>query len=245
MLILIIFLIRDIYQGRLYSYAMNILAIETSSPQGTLALQVQDAVYQVELPEQRQQIAQILPTIDRLLNAHSLVIADLDLLAFSAGPGSFTGVRVALGIIQGLSLALQLPVVPLSSLEILASTARRLCQYEKILCCINAYMQEVYVAAYEIDAHGHLEMTFSERIISATEISTLSFADYHLVGDAWQTYSAVDKIEGLTVDKTILFPEARDILGLAENAAQQGNTMAIEMVSPRYLRGKSAWQKTS
>lgn len=224
---------------------MNILAIETSSLQGTLALQVRGEISQVELPEQKQQIVQILPLIDRLLGNHGLVPANLDLLAFSAGPGSFTGVRVALGIIQGLALATQLPAVSLSSLKILASTARRLQQYEKILCCVNAYMYEIYVGGYQVGIDGQLKSTFSERIVPVVEIPVLSAVDYYMVGDAWQVYDEVNEIKGITIDKNILFPQAYDMLNLAHSAYHAGDVMAAENISAYYLRGKSAWQKTS
>lgn len=230
---------------RLYLQTMNILAIETSSPNGTLALATQGEFYQTELVEQRQQLTQILPSIDCLLKRYDLTIADLTLLTFSAGPGSFTGIRLALGIIQGLALANQLPIVPLSSLEVLAYTAKRLRNYEKILCCVNAYMQEVYLAAYQVEQANRLKTTFTEGLFMASKLPQLSFVDYHMVGDAWQSYATeIGEINGIILDKTVLFPQAQDMLSLAKLAYQNGNAMTIENVSPNYLRGKSAWQKT-
>ncbi len=224
---------------------MNILAIETSSSKGTLALQTQDEICQIELPEQQQQLAQILPSIDRLLNKYDLTVTDLELLTFSAGPGSFTGIRLALGVIQGFALANRLPIVPLSSLEVLAYTAKRLRNYEKILCCINAYMQEVYIGGYQVETTNQLRTTFAERLIIANKLPELSFIGYYMVGDAWQPYaSAIKDIKGVILDKTILFPQAQDMLGSARETYQAGNALTIENVSPHYLRGKSAWQKT-
>ena len=224
---------------------MNILAIETSSPQGSIALQTDDHIEQIFLGEQRQQIAQILPSVDSLLNKYGLTVTALDLLSFSVGPGSFTGVRVALGVIQGLALATDLPVIPISSLQTLAQTASRTRCFNQVLCCVNAYMHEIYVAAYKIDAMGLMEATSPEQLLSPSAVQTLSFPDYHGVGNAWEVYfPQLNQLNNVIIDRNILFPQAHDVISLVERAFQREEMIRIEDVSPQYLRDKRAWQKT-
>ena len=224
---------------------MNILAIETSSPQGSIALQIDDHIEQIFLGEQRQQIAQILPSIDLLLNKNGLTVVNLDLLSFSAGPGSFTGVRVALGVVQGLALATGLPVIPISSLQTLAQTALRTRCFKEVLCCVNAYMHEIYVAAYKMDTMNLMTAESPEQLLSPTAVQTLSFPRYHGVGDAWEVYfPQLTQLNDVIIDRNKLFPQAHDVISLAERAFQREETISIEDVAPRYLRDKRAWQKT-
>jgi len=231
---------------RLYLLVMNILAIETSSPQGTVALQVDTNVYQLELGPQRQQIEQILPVIDTLLTKHKITAAQLNLLGFSAGPGSFTGIRVALGIIQGLALANELPVVPVSSLKILAQTAWRIYQYEDIFCCINAYMQEVYCAAYKLGENKLMQTVINDQLLTPHATKQWELQGYHGIGDAWCVYAQqLQQMPGIVIDETTIFPQAYDILGFANQTFQQGEAVEIDVALPKYLRGKQAWQKTS
>ena len=230
--------------SRLYLSAMNILAIETSSAQGTIALQTDNTVEQIELGQPRQQIEQILPSINQLLTQQEITIAELDLLSFSAGPGSFTGVRVALGVIQGLALATGTLIAPVSSLQVLAQTAWHIYGFQRVFCCVNAYMQEVYCAAYQLDKNNLMCPVIIDQILTPAAVKELSLENYHGIGDAWQIYTEqLNEIIGI-MDKTLVFPDADNLLKLANDVFQQGKAKNIEAVLPQYLRGKQAWQKT-
>lgn len=217
---------------------MNILAIETSSLQGSIALQVDCLVRQVTLRKQRQQLSEILPIIDRLLSQQQLLVEQLDALVFSAGPGSFTGIRIALGITQGLSLATDIPVAAVSSLQTLAQTAWRLHSYQDVFCGVNAYMQQMYIAAYTLHSDHLMHPIIVDQLLSPAAVSKLSLADYHGVGDAWQAYAT--NLQCNVIDKTLLFPQAQDLITLLPLVKMT----TIDDVVAHYLRGKEAWQKS-
>ena len=89
-----------------------------------------------------------LPMVQQALAEVGWVLCDLDGIAFGAGPGSFTGVRIACGLAQGLALGADLPVLPVATLEALAQEAHRTHGWSNVLGCLDARMREVYVAAY-------------------------------------------------------------------------------------------------
>src|SRR5271167_3026642 len=93
----------------------------------------------------------LLPMIRALLSEARLELTDLDGIAFGAGPGSFTGLRIACGVAQGLALGMDLPVIGVATLEAMAETARSRSGCTRVVAALDARMHEVYVAAYEHD----------------------------------------------------------------------------------------------
>lgn len=124
---------------------MRILAIETSTEYCSIALLDGGAMHtRSELAGQRHSEI-LLEMIDRLLTEANGKLTELDALAFGAGPGSFTGVRIAASVVQGLAYGANLPVVPVCTLEALAENTAA----SKIACALDARLDEVYFAAYE------------------------------------------------------------------------------------------------
>jgi tRNA threonylcarbamoyladenosine biosynthesis protein TsaB len=206
---------------------MNILSLETSSTKSSIALAHQSKVHQLELGQPRGQIAQILPTITQLLETAQLTLKDVEVLAFSAGPGSFTGIRVALGILQGIALATELPVAAVSSLRVLAQTAYRTLGHEKVITVVNAFMGEIYWGVYALDEHGVMQSQMPDQISKPDELDLSVFPEYSAVGDGLGSVS-------------LLYPEAQDLIPLISSTPLQ----KIDAVVPFYLRMEDAW-KTS
>lgn len=124
---------------------MKILAIETSCETGSVALRVGDTTAERTLPGSGAgHSASVLPVVRELLDHAGLALGELDVVAFGAGPGAFTGSRLACGIAQGLALGADLPVAPVSSLRALASAQLA----QRIYCALDARMGEIYLAAY-------------------------------------------------------------------------------------------------
>jgi len=206
---------------------MNIFSLETSSTKSSIALAHQGVIHQLELGQPRGQIAQILPTITQLLEITKLTLKEVDVLAFSAGPGSFTGIRVALGILQGIALATDIPVAAVSSLRVLAQTAYRTLGYEKVVTVVNAFMNEIYWGVYISDTQGVMQAQMPDQISKPDQLNLSLFPEYTPVGD------------GLS-SSILLYSEAQDLMPLIASTPLQ----KIDSVIPFYLRMEDAW-KTS
>ena len=142
---------------------MKLLAIETSSDVGTVALLVDESLEQQRIATPREQTERILPMIDELLATAGVPLEELDGIAFGRGPGSFTGLRVAAAVAQGLGLAVNLPLLPVSSLAAMAQGRWRTEGQERSLVCIDARMGEVFWGAFEVH-DGLAELLGTERL---------------------------------------------------------------------------------
>lgn len=124
---------------------MRILALETSTEYCSVALWLDGVLHErCELVGQQHSVV-LLPMLDGLLREAGMPLRDLDGIAFGAGPGSFTGVRIACGVAQGLAFGASLPVLGISTLLALAQASGR----DKVIAALDARMAEVYCAAYE------------------------------------------------------------------------------------------------
>ena len=123
---------------------MKLLAIDTATQACSAALLVGDAIAEdyAEVPRQHNRL--ILPMVQRLLDEAGLGLGELDALAFGRGPGAFTGVRLAAGVVQGLALGAGLPVVPVSNLAALAQGGLREWGWRRIVACLDARIGELY-----------------------------------------------------------------------------------------------------
>lgn len=123
---------------------MKILALETSCEIASAALMIDGRLTSVRLASPPAHSATLLPAVNQLLADGGVPFSDLDAIAFGHGPGSFTGVRLACSVAQGLALGADLPVIPVCSLLALAEG----CSALQVFCAMDARMNEAYVAAY-------------------------------------------------------------------------------------------------
>lgn len=124
---------------------MRILALETSTEYCSVALWLDGIMHErCELVGQKHSEV-LMPMLDGLLREAGMPLRDIDGIAFGAGPGSFTGVRIACGVAQGLALGADLPVLGICTLQALAQAAGK----DKVIAALDARMAEVYYAAYE------------------------------------------------------------------------------------------------
>ena len=215
---------------------MKLLAIETATSACSAALQVHNEIcfrYEVA-PQKHAEL--ILGMINDLLSEAGLRLPDLDCLAFGRGPGAFTGVRIAAGVIQGLSYGAGLPVVPVSTLAVLAQGATG--QSSRLYCAIDARMQEVYWCRYHA-SNGIVVPVDDEAVNRPGQINLESDESWFGIGSGWNVYpdelcnSINQKISGFDGER---FPHARDILPLALSACQRGETLSAAEIKPVYLR---------
>lgn len=236
---------------------MKILAIDTATEACSVALQLDEhIVSRFEVcPQQHSQ--RLLPMVDDVLREAGVELSALDLLAFGRGPGSFTGVRIATGMIQGLALGSGLKVAGVSTLEAMAREVAQLAQNEDakphyIAVASDARMDEVYFAVYQLK-DGEVTLQVEEQVCppsAALEqlMPLLASDDVKLVaaGTGWGAYQALsqwlaDNTDQHTIDVTL--PNATHMLALAKTAQQNGQVSDAVNVEPVYLRDKVTWKK--
>mgnify|MGYP000719443557 CR=1 FL=1 len=223
---------------------MNILAIDTATEACSAALHTSsiDAHLFEVCPQQHSQ--KILPMIDELLTSHSLSLQQIELLAFGRGPGSFTGVRIATGIIQGLSYGTGLKVAAISTLQTMAQEVFSRTAADNVSVMIDARMQEVYYCHYR-NEQGLAVATMDEGVADpevaseALANARASFKQPFYAGTGWQAYQLVYDNNALPVT----LPNAQYMTALASKLHQQGDLVDAHEVTPSYVRDTVTWKK--
>ena len=221
---------------------MKLLAFETSSPVGSVALHVEGAVQQELIATPRRQTEQLLPLAAGLLDRTGIALRDLDGIAFGRGPGSFTGLRIAAAAAQGLGLATGLPLLPVSSLAATAQGLWRTHGCSNTLVCVDARMGEVYWAAFEM-RDGLASVVGSEQISEPERVSA-GMVSWSGAGSGFEVYA--DELAGVMAQAGGVFaracPKAIDLFPLALADLAAGRGRMPEDANPAYLRPESAWK---
>lgn len=225
---------------------LNIIAIDASTEACSVALNFNGQLYsEFELCPQSHSVV-LLPMVDRILNEANCQLSDLDGLAFGRGPGSFTGVRIGVGVAQGLAFAADLPVVGVSTLQTMAQHAYEKNQKTEVISAIDARMAEVYAGYFRLQ--NKVMMPVCEETVLPPE----SLAEYlsphttqaYGVGSGWDAYhtslSALKNNEG---SPDILYPHAEAMLIIAELEFKAGRSVDAEHAQPVYVRDTVSWKK--
>ena len=146
---------------------MKVLALETANEQCSVSVidDTQELFFQLDA-RAKAQTQTILPMIEQGLNDLGLAVSDLTAIAFSRGPGSFSGVRINAAVTQALAWSNDLPVIPVSTLQALAQAAYRLHGLTAVTAVLDARMNEVYVASYQLDAQRIMQAVDEEQLLS-------------------------------------------------------------------------------
>jgi len=215
---------------------MKLLAIDTAMERCSVALRSGGETRLLEVPSTREHAELVLPMIERVLADSGVALRDLDALAFGRGPGAFTGVRIAVGVVQGLALGLDLPVVPVSNLAAIAQQI--VTRAAPVLVCSDARMGEVYWGVFEGGANGLVRALTPERVGTPVEVADLDVQPAVGVGTGFASYPALRRrFAELPVDETML-PSAREIALLGEAAFVAGAAVAARDAQPVYLRDR-------
>ena len=218
---------------------MNILALDTSSTACSVAIQHADQIEYLHKNAPMQQAKLILPMIHELLAACSLSLDQIDAIAYGCGPGSFTGIRIASSVVQGLAYAADKPVIPISSLAALAQSAFMENQCTKMLVAVDARMEQIYWAVYEVGQTGCVELIGQEVLCKPEEIDLPEGSDWCGVGDGWEKYSEnLSTRLGYQPEPlyTTQLPTAQAILQLAKLKFDKCQWIAASLATPTYLR---------
>ncbi len=226
---------------------MRILAIDTATEACSVALNDNGATFAHFELCPREHTQRILPLVNDVLMEGDVALADLDALAFGRGPGSFTGVRIGIGIAQGLALGAELPMIGVSTLATMAQGAWRQTGATRVLAAIDARMGEVYWAEYQRDENGVWQGEETEAVLKPEAVSArLAELDgaWATVGTGWKAWPEMGANTGLTLtDGNVELPAAQDMLPIALQMFAEGHTVAVEHSEPVYLRNEVAWKK--
>lgn len=216
-----------------------LLALETANDQCSVALY--DGGQLLALREDdraREQTRLILPMIDSALAEAQLGMADIRVIAFSRGPGSFSGVRINAAVAQGLAWTHDLPVVPVSTLRAVAQAAWRATGISSVVAVLDARMNELYCAAYQLDGQQLMQAAGVEQLIPYADSSFAVTGATALAGSGSTLFNP-----SLSLAR---YPElhasAVDVAQLGYADWQAGRAVTAAEALPVYLRD-NAWKK--
>ena len=217
-----------------------LLAIETSSELASCALLVGDAVTTCDSIGVRTHSQAILPMVQELLAEAHLTLADCAAIVFGAGPGSFTGVRTACGIAQGLAFGASLPVIPLVTLDAMALACRARSGASDIVVVLDARMGEVYWAQYRY-AHGW-HTVVAPALCAPEAVAPQPAAGLVACGNGFTAYPAAFAGSAFAVGALAdIVPHARELVRLGALALAAGQGVDAAAAQPLYLRNKIAY----
>jgi tRNA threonylcarbamoyladenosine biosynthesis protein TsaB len=212
-----------------------ILAIETSSEQASCALLRGETVISRVSEGVRTHSQSVLPMIQELLAEAGIALKDCDAIAFGSGPGSFTGVRTACGIAQGLAFGGNLPVVPVVTLDAMALACHQQQGAPEVLAVLDARMGEVYWAQYRFDQDAAPAAVLPPALSAPDGVQPQGAPV--ACGNGLSAYAEAFPAGG----HAAIMPHAAQIAQLAAIAFAAGRTVTAAEAQPLYLRNKIAY----
>lgn len=214
---------------------MKLLALETANEQCSVSIvdETQELFFQLDA-RAKAQTQTILPMIDQGFTQLGISASELTAIAFSRGPGSFSGVRINAAVTQALAWANDLPVVPVSSLQALAQSAYRLFGLKTVTAVLDARMNEVYIANFELDDADIMQVVDTEKLLNYDDAKQI--AKFEMVG------SGSVLIQPEQIQYKDLSATSQDIATIARADVKQKKWVNAEQALPVYLRD-NAWKK--
>lgn len=222
----------------------KLLAIDTSTDACSAALYLDGQVKEDFRVIPRQHTRQLLPMIQTLLDDAGLKVADLDAIAFGRGPGSFAGIRIATGVAQGLAFAAEKPLLPVSTLAAIALDSFKTQGQQRVLAALDARMNELYWATYEIDRHNLPQLTGQEQVSAPDQVTLPDKHGWFGAGSGWCYQAVIEKaVQCQMQTNPNCYPRAACMLDIALAAFLRQDWIAAEDAVPVYLRDEVAWKK--
>ena len=225
---------------------MNILAIETATDACSCALEHSGTTAARHAVEPRRHTELLLPMIDSVLAEAGIGFRSLDAIAFGRGPGSFTGLRIACAVAQGLGFGADRPLVAVSTLQVVAAGMRRSRGADRVLVALDARMGEVYWGGFEWDGAA-MAPAFEEAVAPPHAVHVPDAGVWAGAGSGWAVHREAlgGRLAGRLEDRQDMIdaarlPEAIDMLAPARAAFEAGLFVRPEDAAPVYLRGNVA-----
>jgi len=222
---------------------MNILAFDTSTAACSVALSCNNQIYSDHIIQARGHANLLLGMIESLLISTEIALTDIDLISFGQGPGSFTGLRIAAGVCQGIAYSHDIRVIALSSLQVLAQSAYRETGKRNIAVLQDARMSEIYWGCYT-ENDGIMNLINQENVSKPELIQLDKNINWYSVGEAWLAYQdKLDLGDSLMVNEELIYPNAIDMIVLAKKEFEKGNSIQADDINPVYIRNNVASTK--
>jgi tRNA threonylcarbamoyladenosine biosynthesis protein TsaB len=218
---------------------LRILAIETATSACSAALYIDGEISERHALVLREHALLILPMIDALLVEADLPVGALDAIAYGRGPGSFTGVRIAASVAQGIAYATDLPVIAVSTLATLAQGAMRETGEHRVMAALDARMAEVYWGLYAREPAGLPRLQGKECVCAPGTVAVPESGEWIAAGSGWVSYrEQLLERTGQRVSRLLpdLEPGAGDLAPLAAQHYREGEILRAEEAVPVYLR---------
>jgi tRNA threonylcarbamoyladenosine biosynthesis protein TsaB len=222
---------------------MNVLALDTSAEACSVALLAAGRVHARYEVAPRRHADLLLPMVQAVLAEAGTGLPTVDLFAFGRGPGAFTGLRIAAGMVQGLASGLQRRVIPVSSLAAMAHKGWRQTGRRRVHAAIDARMGEIYWGSVEVLAEGDVRALGPERVIRPDLLAGQCAAEFGDVAASAAAGTGWPLLEGVLPAALLpgcrddgLLPDALDVLAIARVMASRGESVEPAMACPVYLR---------
>jgi len=213
---------------------MNILAIDTCTEVASITLYSSGVKTSRMISNIAKSSGHILKLCDEVFSEADTKLSEVDFIAYTKGPGAFTGVRMCIGVVQGLTLACNIPTLGFSTLELLSYRASKKFNTQKVATAIDARMGEVYWAVY---LEGIVK---SERICKPEQVDKLS-AEFVGVGSGWKIYKdSLIKASEIKCVEPEFYPDSSDLVDLSILSIDLGKKETHELPQPTYLRNNVA-----
>ena len=213
---------------------MNILDIDTCTDVASITLYSSGVKTSRMVSDIAKSSGHILKLCDEVFSEADTKLSEVDFIAYTKGPGAFTGVRMCIGVVQGLTLACSIPTLGFSTLELLSYRASKKFNTQKVATAIDARMGEVYWAVY---LEGIVK---SERICKPEQVDKLS-AEFVGVGSGWKIYKdSLIKASEIKCVEPDFYPDSSDLVDLSILSIDLGKKVTHELPQPTYLRNNVA-----
>ena len=213
---------------------MNLLAIDTCTEIASVTLMTSGSRVSRVLSGVQKSSGHILKLCDEVFQESQVQIKDVDSIIFTKGPGAFTGVRMCVGVVQGLSLSCNIPTLGFSTLELLAFRASKILKKDKIATAIDARMGEVYWAVYDNGSISNI------RICKPENVDNLG-TGFVGVGSGWKVYGdELTRTSQINHTDSNIYPESTDLIDLSLLAIESGQKATFDLPQPIYLRNNVA-----
>ncbi len=217
---------------------LQILSFETSSSICSVALDNKSVVSQLSEQSANRHTEVVLGFAQKLLDEAGLRLSDVSAVSWSAGPGSFTGLRVGASVVQSLGFALKIPVINVSTLQALAQEAYILHGIDDVFVAMDARMSEIYCGYYKLGSNNLMQPEIDDYLVSVEKLSIPNCKTY-IAGNALSEYEENICIPSNIVGKfDDIFPTARAVSAIAKYKFYKNETCDPIKAIPNYIRNK-------